>query len=246
MCNLFVYYLIYKWIIIWASAWISNNMVCATSKAQISLLIRTVWSEPLLVAWIFYECKATDSTSFGGSKLKMILHRLVWVYTCQNATVLEITNSGSYYLHGLLLDYVTSASTVPAVSCWLCLARLIVVILLRCLRLWVCLLETMLVICCFFFPGIMFIKKQNKWWMYDRVQSLRLQTSQSDPLSIRNSPHLKVSICIYSYLKVREGNGRDVVRIYWYLSAMWRFNGTHQSADIRIYPQWSVTTRNYR
>ena len=25
-------------------------------KAQISLRIRAVWSEPLLVAWIFYDC----------------------------------------------------------------------------------------------------------------------------------------------------------------------------------------------
>ena len=54
------------------------------AKAQISLRIRTVWSEPLLIAWIFYECWATDRTSFGGSKLKRRLHRLDWVYTCQN------------------------------------------------------------------------------------------------------------------------------------------------------------------
>ena len=27
-----------------------------TAKPQISLRIRVVWSEPLLVAWIFYEC----------------------------------------------------------------------------------------------------------------------------------------------------------------------------------------------
>ena len=58
-----------------------------------------------------------------------------------------------------------------------------------------------------------------------------------NPLSIRNSPHLKVSIRIYSYQKVRKGNGRDVVRIYWYLSALCRSTGTHRSADIRIYPQ---------
>ena len=30
------------------------------AKAQTSLYIRTVWSEPLLVAWIFYDCSATD------------------------------------------------------------------------------------------------------------------------------------------------------------------------------------------
>ena len=80
------------------------------------------------------------------------------------------------------------------------------------------------------------------------VQSLRLQTSQSDPLSmlsIPNSPHMKVSICIYLYLKVRECNERDVVRIYWYPSTLCRFKGTHQSAGIRINPQSSVTTRNY-
>ena len=65
------------------------------------------------------------------------------------------------------------------------------------------------------------------------MQSLRLQTSQSDPLSIRNCPHLEVSIRTYSYLKVRGGNERDVVRIYWYLSALCRFNGAHQSADSR-------------
>ena len=40
---------------------ISNNVVCAMwyvqpAKAQISLRICTVWSEPLLVALIFYEC----------------------------------------------------------------------------------------------------------------------------------------------------------------------------------------------
>ena len=74
----------------------------------------------------------------------------------------------------------------------------------------------------------------KKRWTNGRVQSLRLQT---DPLSILNSSHLKVSIRIYSYLKVREGNGWDVVRIYWYLSALCRFTGTHRSADIRIYPQ---------
>ena len=87
----------------------------------------------------------------------------------------------------------------------------------------------LLLICCFFFPGIMF--KTN-----DRVQSLRLQTSQSTKY-IRNSSHLKVYIRIYSYLKIMEGNERGVVRIYWYLSALCRFNGTHQSADICIYPQ---------
>ena len=60
------------------------------AKPQISLRIHAVWSEPLLVAWIFYDHKATDRTSFGVYKLKGRLHRLVWVYTCRNATLLEI------------------------------------------------------------------------------------------------------------------------------------------------------------
>ena len=61
------------------------------AKPQISLPIHTVWSEPLQVAWIFYDCWATDWTSFGVSKLQRRLHRLVWVYTCWNTTLLEIT-----------------------------------------------------------------------------------------------------------------------------------------------------------
>ena len=65
------------------------------AKPQISLRILAFWSEPLLVAWIFYECYATDWTSFGLSKLIRRLHRLVWVCTCQNATLLEITWHGS-------------------------------------------------------------------------------------------------------------------------------------------------------
>ena len=66
------------------------------AKPQISLRIRAVWSEPLLVAWISNECQATDWTSFGVSKLKRRLHRLTWVHTCQNATLLEITCHGSF------------------------------------------------------------------------------------------------------------------------------------------------------
>ena len=61
------------------------------AKAQISLRICAVWSEPLLVAWLFYKCSATDRTSFGVSKLSRRLHRLVGVYSCQNATLLEVT-----------------------------------------------------------------------------------------------------------------------------------------------------------
>ena len=64
------------------------------AKPQINLRIRAVWSEPLLVACISYECWATDWTLFWVSKFKRRLHRLAWVYTCQNTTLLEITSWG--------------------------------------------------------------------------------------------------------------------------------------------------------
>ena len=57
---------------------------------QISASICAVWLEPLLVVWVFYDCKATDWTPFGVSKLKRRLQRLVWVYT-----LLEILCHGS-------------------------------------------------------------------------------------------------------------------------------------------------------
>ena len=67
------------------------------AKPQISLRICAVWSGPLLVPWVFYDRKATDWTPFGVSKLKRRLHRLIWVYTCQNATLLAISCTGSYW-----------------------------------------------------------------------------------------------------------------------------------------------------
>ena len=66
------------------------------AKPQISLRIHAVWSEALLVAWIFYECYATEWTQFGVSKSNRRLLRLVWVCTCQNATLFEIMCRGSY------------------------------------------------------------------------------------------------------------------------------------------------------
>ena len=74
---------------------ISNNVVCATSKgsaqpAQTRSLIRAfarrlniLWVSSfwLNIMWNFYVQKR--------------LHMLVWVYTCQNATLLEITCRGS-------------------------------------------------------------------------------------------------------------------------------------------------------
>ena len=88
-------------ILIWAATWDFQKMwYVRPAKAQTRLRIRAVWSEPLIVAWIFYACKATDWTPFRISKLKRRLHRLVWVYTCQNATFLVITCRGPYCYFG--------------------------------------------------------------------------------------------------------------------------------------------------
>ena len=69
------------------------------AKVQTSLRICAVWSEPLLVAWIFYDYYATDQAWFGVSKLQRRPHRLVWVNTCQNATLLEITCRCSFHVN---------------------------------------------------------------------------------------------------------------------------------------------------
>ena len=56
---------------------ISNNMVCVTSDGSDQAVhTLSLIAEPLLVACIFYECLATDRTSFGVPKLKNRLHRL--------------------------------------------------------------------------------------------------------------------------------------------------------------------------
>ena len=47
---------------------------------------------------LMLEYKATDRMAFGVSKHKRRLHRLIWVYTFQNATLLEITCCGSCYI----------------------------------------------------------------------------------------------------------------------------------------------------
>ena len=44
--------------------------MCDQQNPQISLRIRAVWSEPLLVAWALYDCSATDWTPFGVLSLK--------------------------------------------------------------------------------------------------------------------------------------------------------------------------------
>ena len=72
---------------------ISNNVVCVTSKdsdqpAHMGSLIRAFVS-PLNI-----QCSATDQTEFGVSKHKKTVQRLGRGYTCQNATLLEISYHG--------------------------------------------------------------------------------------------------------------------------------------------------------
>ena len=74
-------------------------------KMSRSMRFPTMWyvrqAKPqisLQVIWIFYDCWATDWTPSGVSKLKRRHNRLVWVYTRQNATLLEITCRGSNYV----------------------------------------------------------------------------------------------------------------------------------------------------
>ena len=59
-----------------------------------------IWAE----TWDFQQCcmcnqqRLRPACSFGVSKLKRRLHTLIWVYTCQNATLLETTCHGSIIL----------------------------------------------------------------------------------------------------------------------------------------------------
>ena len=71
-----------------------------------------VWSEPLLAACVVYVCSTTDWTSFGVSNLKGRLHRLVWAYTYQNATVLEITCHSSYVVGKIVVISQVSEVTI--------------------------------------------------------------------------------------------------------------------------------------
>ena len=78
---------------------ISNNVVCATCKgsdqpAHSRSLIRAFASR-LNILWLL----SYWPNMIWSSKPKRRLHRLVWVFTCQNATLLETTCHGSLYVH---------------------------------------------------------------------------------------------------------------------------------------------------
>ena len=74
----------------WTETWDFQQCdMCDQHETQISLRIHAVWSEPLLVACILCACYAIDWTPLECLSLNLL--RLVWVYTCQNVTLLEIT-----------------------------------------------------------------------------------------------------------------------------------------------------------
>ena len=81
---------------------------------------------------------------------------------------------------------------------------------------------------------LLLLSRHNVYKTNDE-RTIGCKVSQTSyPLSIRNSPHLKVSIRIYSYLKVKEVNERDVsvriVSVQWNASIRWH---SHLSAMIR-------------
>ena len=75
---------------------ISNNVLWATRKASdqpghTHSLIRA-FASPLNILWVLSYWMNIIRVS----KLKRRLHRLVWVYACQNATLLEISSQLKY------------------------------------------------------------------------------------------------------------------------------------------------------
>ena len=81
-------------ITLWATTWDFQQWgMC--DQQRLRPLIRA------FVTWIFYEYWATDRTSFGVSKLKRRLYMLIWLYTCQNATLLEITCRSYVVFHSV-------------------------------------------------------------------------------------------------------------------------------------------------
>ena len=89
---------------------VSNNMVCATSKgsdqpAHTRRLIRA-FAGRLTILWLLsYWLKKT----FGVSYLRRRLHRLIWVYTFKNDTLLKITCHSSY---SIMLHFIWVLNTV--------------------------------------------------------------------------------------------------------------------------------------
>ena len=82
---------------------ISNNVVCATSKgsdlpAQMRSPIRAFPSR-LNILWLL----SCWPTAFRVSMLMRRLQRLIWVYSCQNATLLEIACRGSYVYTNIII-----------------------------------------------------------------------------------------------------------------------------------------------
>ena len=69
----------------------NNKQKGLFQKAQTSLRTCAVWSEHLLVAWIFHDSEATVRTLCEVSKHNRRLRKLVWVFTFQNVTLMEIS-----------------------------------------------------------------------------------------------------------------------------------------------------------
>ena len=90
--------------------WFPAMWYVRPAKAQTSLRIRADLLEPLLVAWIFWLLGYWPNIIWS-FKLKSWLQRLVWVYTCQNATLSVITCRGSFMF--ILIDQIIIAIARP-------------------------------------------------------------------------------------------------------------------------------------
>ena len=100
--------LIAKVISIWATT-LPTMWYVRPAKAQTSLRIRAVWSEPLLVSWIFYEYLAAEKNHLGFLSLK----------GCQTgsseSTLLKMPHWKSHVAAKLVIVY---QGTVEQSCCW--------------------------------------------------------------------------------------------------------------------------------
>ena len=73
----------------------SHDMIFPTMWYVLSAKAQTAFARRLNILWLISHWP----NIIWSSKLKMGMHRLVWVYTCQNATLLKITCRGSNAFH---------------------------------------------------------------------------------------------------------------------------------------------------
>ena len=81
----------------------TNNVAARPAKTQISLGIRPVWSESSLSAWRKLGSLATHSVHSEDSDQSGRMPRLIWVFVVCTATLLVLSQGGSYVFHIIIL-----------------------------------------------------------------------------------------------------------------------------------------------